>query len=349
MTLTIHHQAEVGLEGLRPGMPPSTFAASIKVAMDQSYDVRPSWRSQLYGKGKSLQWDAMNRLDWTESIDPENPLCYADVFLPVYGTSGWNKLNKREQAQVRQHYQAYTVSQFLHGEQAAMLAAGRLIEVMPELAAKNFAAQQAADEARHAEVFSHLAHTKIGIFYDFDDGISSLIRWGLSDQRWDFVVLTTQVLLEGLALGMLQQLRDFSKNKLIHDIASYVMADEARHVAFGLQELEHFYPTLTSVELRERAQFAQEGLEALRRRFNPNVAWRNLRMDVPIEADESSPVLLEQAIGRLTRRLDAMLTKLGLSGGEGAAAAASERLSHWHRADEALHVRGQDGSEGLAQ
>ncbi len=336
MTAQIFSQALVGVDSLRPGLPPSVFQAGIDVAIDQSYELKPSWRSQLYGKGKSLQWDAMNRIDWSETLDPENPLCYADVFLPVYGTKNWAKLSKQDQAQVRQHYQAYTVSQFLHGEQAAMLAAGRLIEVLPELSAKNFAAQQAADEARHAEVFSHLLHNKIGIFYDFDDGISSLIRWGLSDRRWDFVVLTTQVLLEGLALGMLQQLRDFSKSPLIQNIASYVMADEARHVAFGLQELEQFYPQLTAVELRERAEFAQEGLQALRRRFNPNVAWRNLRMEVPLEMSDSPPISLEQTISRLTRRLDTMLIKLGLVDGEGSAAA-SERLAHWHSADESLN------------
>src|SRR5690606_22492880 len=136
------------------------FPTQIDVSMDQSYAVDGNWRGQLYRKGTALQWDAMSRVDWSEELDPENPLAYADVFLPIHGTARWNRLSAADQAMVRHHYQAYTVSQFLHGEQAAMMAAGRLVEVLPCLSAKSFAAQQAADEARHAEVFHKLVNEK---------------------------------------------------------------------------------------------------------------------------------------------------------------------------------------------
>lgn len=245
----------------------------FETCFDESYADTDQKQNALYRKSQAAHWDADVRIDWTETIDFENPLGYDDRFIPIWGTKQWTEASSVGRADIRRNYHAYAVSQFLHGEQAAMIAAARLVEVLPDTRTKQFAASQACDEARHVEIFDRLLKEKIGLFYPIDDGLKSLIEQGLGDSRWDMVVLTTQILIEGLALAALQQLRDFSKHKLISDIGAYVLADEARHVAFGVHTLKTHYKEMTDVELTKRHVFIHGGMEVLSQRLNPQVIW----------------------------------------------------------------------------
>jgi hypothetical protein len=235
-----------------------------ELVFDWAYDSQASSVQNLYAKSKYAQWDAAERIDWQQDLDPENPFGYDDRLMPLSGTEAWAKASSKERANVRHHYQAYMVNQFLHGEQAALLAAARLVQVLPDVMGKQMAAQQVADEARHIEVFERLIREKIQIRYPADVGLKALIEEGLRDSRWDFVVLTTQVLIEGMALVSLQQLRDFSKHPLISSIGNYVMADEARHVAYGHHLLKDHFSQLSEYEKKERHDFLLEGIEKLK-------------------------------------------------------------------------------------
>ncbi|MGC4061899.1 MAG: ferritin-like domain-containing protein [Aquabacterium sp.] len=318
--MTAPHEASLYLECGAPAV------------MDFAYGGRPHLR-ELYEKGKLARWDANVALDWRIDVDPEAPLAYDDVFLPVYGSPIWLQAGSAEQTQIRHHYQAHTLSQFLHGEQAALLAAGRLIQVMPHALGKQFAAQQADDEARHIEVFERLISEKVGTRYGMDEGVLAFFKMGLSDPRWDFAVLTSQILIEGLALGLLQRLRDFSRNKLIKSIAMYIMADEARHVAFGLDELGDYYAQLSDAELRERAEFAQDGLDTLRRKLNPTAVWRELGLSERLDPAAPAQQSFERTMSKLTTRLEAMLERIRLRQSRGGVDAAT-RLQTWAMADE---------------
>ena len=227
-----------------------------ELVFDWAYDSQASSVQNLYAKSKYAQWDAAERIDWQQDLDPENPFGYDDRLMPLSGTEAC--------ANVRHQYQAYMVNQFLHGEQAALLAAARLVQVLPDVMGKQMAAHQVADEARHIEVFERLIREKIQIRYPADDGLKALIEEGLRDSRWDFVMLTTQVLIEGMALVSLQQLRDFSKHPLISSIGNYVMADEARHVAYGQHLLKDHLSQLSAHEKKERHDFLLEGIEKLK-------------------------------------------------------------------------------------
>jgi hypothetical protein len=235
-----------------------------ELVFDWAYDAQASSVQNLYAKSKHAQWDAAERINWQQDLDPENPFGYDDRLMPLSGTEAWAKASSKERANVRHQYQAYMVNQFLHGEQAALLAAARLVQVLPDVMGKQMAAQQVADEARHVEVFERLIREKIQIRYPADAGLKALIEEGLRDSRWDFVVLTTQVLIEGMALVSLQQLRDFSKHPLISTIGNYVMADEARHVAYGQHLLKDHLSQLSAYEKKERHDFLLEGIEKLK-------------------------------------------------------------------------------------
>jgi len=236
----------------------------------------------LYDKGKQQQWDAATRIDWSLELDPENPQQIDDRLIPIYGSPLWDKLGDKERITVRQHQQSQSLSQFMHGEQGALMAAARIVQTAPDLDAKFYAATQVIDEARHVEAYARLLNEKLGIAYPITPGLSSLLETVLTDRRWDMTYLGMQILIEGLALAAFQRIRDFAKNPLAASINAYVMQDEARHVAFGRLALRDLYPQLTSAERREREDFVVEACYHMRDRFNQKELWEHLGL--PVEA-----------------------------------------------------------------
>ena len=234
----------------------------------------------LYEKGKSQQWDAATRIDWSLDLDPENPQEIDDRLIPIFGSPLWERMDNKERITVRRHQQAQTLSQFMHGEQGALMAAARIVQTVPDLDAKFYAATQVMDEARHVEAYARLLNEKLGIAYPITPGLKSLLETTLTDRRWDMTYLGMQILIEGLALAAFQRIRDYAKNRLAASVNAYVMQDEARHVAFGRLALRDFYPQLTQAERSEREEFVVEACYHMRDRFNQKVLWENLGLPV---------------------------------------------------------------------
>jgi 1,2-phenylacetyl-CoA epoxidase catalytic subunit len=240
------------------------------------YDQEDASLLSLYEKGKREQWDAATRLDWSVDLDPENPMLLDDDSIPIFGTEMWQRLTVKERAKVRHHHQAFTLSQFLHGEQGALIATAKIIEMAPSMDAKLCAATQVIDEARHVDIYARLLREKFDLAYPITPSLRSLLEDGLSDPRWDMVYLTMQILIEGLALASFQRIRDFSRHPLISRVHAYVMQDEARHVAFGRAALKGIYEQFSSGERREREQFVVAACEQLLARFDQWEMWETL-------------------------------------------------------------------------
>ncbi|MDH6540376.1 ferritin-like domain-containing protein [Streptomyces sp. SPB4] len=221
----------------------------------------------LYQKGKDKQWDGAKRIDWGIEVDPYDPLGTPDEVLTLYGTRHWARMTDRDKGELRRHYSAWNFSQFLHGEQGAMVCAARIVESVPDLDAKFYSATQTMDEARHAEIFGRFLHEKVGMLYPINDSLQGLLGDTLRDSRWDMPYLGMQVLIEGLALAAFGMIRDTTDKPLPKQILAYVMQDEARHVAFGRMALRDYYKQLTDAELREREEFVIEGCYLMRDRL----------------------------------------------------------------------------------
>ena len=240
------------------------------------YDDQRAGLLNLYDKGKKQQWDAAERIDWSIDLDPENPMLLDDRSIAIYGSDIWNKMTEKERVRVRHHLQASSISQFMHGEQGALMATARIVQTVPNLDAKFYAATQVMDEARHVEAYSRLLREKFELAYPITRGLAALLENGLTDSRWDMTYLAMQVLIEGLALAAFQRIRDQSKNKLAAAVNAYVMQDEARHVAFGRLALRDYYPQLSDAERREREEFVVEACWHMRDRFNQREVWERL-------------------------------------------------------------------------
>src|SRR5438552_8049295 len=257
------------------------FDGHTDVAFTWEYDENRAGLLQLSSKGKQQQWDAADWIDWSQDLAPENPIEMDDRVIQIHGSDIWRRMTEAERRQVRHHLQASQISQFMHGEQGALIATAKIVQTVPDLDSKFYAATQVMDEARHVEAYSRLLHEKFELAYPITHGLSALLQQGLSDSRWDMTYLTMQILIEGLALAAFQRIRDQSKNPLAAAVNAYVMQDEARHVAFGRIALRDYYPQLSDAERGEREEFVVDACWHMRDRFNQLEVWQ--RLGLPVE------------------------------------------------------------------
>lgn len=270
-----------------PDQPVWAVPATGAARFQWDYDDGRARLLALYQKGKDKQWDSSRRIDWDLEVDPYDPLGTPDEALTLYGSRHWAKMTAKDKAELRRHYASWQFSQFLHGEQGAMVCAARIVESVPDLDAKLYSATQTMDEARHAEIYGRFLHEKVGMLYPVNDNLQGLLGDTLRDSRWDIPYLGMQVLIEGLALAAFGMIRDTTNKPLPKQILAYVMQDEARHVAFGRMALRDYYRQLSDAELREREEFVIEGCYLMRDRLRGVEVLENF--GIPrAEADELS-------------------------------------------------------------
>src|SRR5881397_2476967 len=292
-----------------------TLQGETQTSFTWEYEDERAKLLALYDKGKKQQWDAAVRIDWSLDLDPENPQEIDDRFIPIYGSAVWSRLTDKEKVRLRHHQQAQSLSQFMHGEQGALMAAARIVQTVPELDAKFYAATQVMDEARHVEAYARLLNEKLGIAYPITPGLKALLETVLTDRRWDMTYLGMQILIEGLALAAFQRIRDYAKNRLAASVNAYVMQDEARHVAFGRLALRDYYPQLSDKERDEREEFVVEACYHMRDRFNQREVWETLGLPVEecIQATMQSDQM-RQFRTRLFTRIVPTVKDIGLWG-----------------------------------
>jgi len=198
---------------------------------------------RLYDKGTRKQWIGSDRIDWFQDVDPTNPVGMPDELNPLFGTTWWDKMNEAEKGEVRRNLEAWRFSQFMHGEQGALICTAKIVQTVPDIDSKFYAATQVIDEARHVEVYSRYLHEKVQLVYPLNNNLASLLDDVIRDSRWDMTYLGMQVLIEGLALAAFGTIRNMASEPLAKSVNAYVMQDEARHVMFGRLALRDYYPS----------------------------------------------------------------------------------------------------------
>ena len=220
---------------------------------------------KLYELGKELNWNGSIDLDWSNSLKKGEPPIKAELIARMEGPLA--ALPEEERLEYMRHDQAWTLSQFLHGEQGALLVASQLVSCAPTYQAKLYAASQTFDEARHVEVFARYIKEIHGIEYPINKSLKALIDKILSDERWDLKFIGMQIIIEGLALAAFQTTKETSNCPLLRQLVHYVIRDEARHVTFGVNYLQEFLETLSEEEIEDRAMFAYEACVVMRARI----------------------------------------------------------------------------------
>jgi 1,2-phenylacetyl-CoA epoxidase catalytic subunit len=244
------------------------------------YDETRDRLLTLYEKGKEKQWNAQTRLDWSIDVDPESGQNTPDQYIPIYGSDMWEQLNEKERGELRHHVGSWMNSQFLHGEQGALICASKIVQTVPDVDSKFYAATQVMDEARHVEMYGKYVQEKLELAYPINPHLKALLNEVIADPRWDMTYLGMQVIIEGLALAAFALIRDFSEEPLAKAINTFVMQDEARHVAFGRLALRDFYPNVNQAERDEREEFVVEACYLMKDRFMAEEVWERMGLDV---------------------------------------------------------------------
>jgi hypothetical protein len=243
--------------------------ASHEAHFDWQYERDRPKLASLYSAAKRSQWDAETDLDWSADVDPHNPNVelISDRILPLSAVPQYRLLPEREKESQRHAILSWLLSQFLHGEQGALLAACQVTEAVHWMDGKLYGSTQVVDEGRHVEVFHRYLTQKLGKMYEINDNLYVLIDALMSDPNWDVKFLGMQILIEGLALGAFSTMRAATKEPLLRELLKNVITDEARHVSFGVLALQSHYQQMSESERRNREDWAYEMSLLMRNRF----------------------------------------------------------------------------------
>jgi hypothetical protein len=249
-----------------------TIDALLNVTYTWGYQETRAKLRDLYDKAVRSQWISDDVLPWSTNVDVERPLT-PEQLMPLFGSDIYNKMSERERRDLNIEVFSWTLSQFMHGEQGALLATAQLVDAVDNIDSKLYAASQVVDEARHVDVYNRYVHTKIGFSYPINPHLKTLLDMILKDSRWDMKFLGMQIMVEGLALAAFGMIRTNTDEPLLKELTAYVMGDEARHVAFGILSLRDFYREQPESVRREREDFVFEAARLMRDRFLFQEVW----------------------------------------------------------------------------
>ena len=266
---------------------------------------RPALR-KLYEKAKTGQWNGTTDLPWDMDVDVEktvaedqaligngiDPNWYAETPLAKWGDKEWLEFGIQSRK--------WSLSQFLHGEQGALICTAKITETVPWYDAKLYASTQVVDEARHVEVFARYLDEKLGGGYPINAHLEMLLDDIINDSRWDMTYLGMQVMVEGLALAAFGNMYQITTEPLLKQLLRYVMSDEARHVAFGVLSLQEVYAGMSDAEIKDRQEFAYEASVRMRDRFMSQEVWErmgiNTRDVLPLVLQDPTREVFQQML-----------------------------------------------------
>ncbi len=289
-----------------------TILASFDTNYVWNYGSVKEGLRDLYEKAKRDQWNGTTQLAWDTNVDPESEIIPQNI-NPIAGYGPYQKLDEKERARLRHAQIALQLSQFLHGEQGALIVASQLVGGVPWMDAKYYAGTQTMDEARHVEVFSRYLHDKLEWEWPINESLKELLDATIKDSRWDFKYLGMQIIIEGLAMAAFGNLFQLSQEPLLKELLKYVMKDESRHVAFGVLSLRNHYQDMPANELGDREDFIIYACELMRDRLVGDqladaMGWN--RKEVQAVVLQSAPAQMFRKM--LFMRIVPNLKKLGL-------------------------------------
>jgi hypothetical protein len=241
--------------------PDDVYRNPMEIAWTFDYTLGRGRVEQLYKRAKQHQWDSDEILPWDTPVDPSKPLM-TDRSSLYHKMPFFNRLSKSQRETFMAHSTAQLLSQFLHGEQGALMTAACVTHSVPDAAAKFYAASQTMDEARHVEVYSKYCD-KIAMVYPMTPWLKALIDVTLKADRFEKVMIGMNMIVEGLALGAFNNMYHSTTCPLLKAITFNVMRDESRHVSFGHVYLGPVIAKLDEASREDLADFAFDAVNLL--------------------------------------------------------------------------------------
>lgn len=174
------------------------------------------WTSRmaaLYRRAAAAQWNPDTAIDWSQKVNNPPEIEEAVVQVMTYlieNETAALVIPARFASQV--HPQYYEVMQLL--------------------------AIQAADEARHIEVFTRRAKLKHHVLGLSTAGGQASLKTLIDESDFSLATLLLSVLGEGSFLSLLHFLQAYAPDALTRQVCALAAKDEARHVIFAMMHLK---------------------------------------------------------------------------------------------------------------
>ncbi len=274
---------------------------TILTSFDTSYawnygSVKEGLRD-LYEKAKREQWNGTEQLAWDTPVDPEGEII-PQQFDPLQDYGPVKRMTAKENAHRRHAAISWQLSQFMHGEQGALMTASQLVAAVPWMDAKYYASTQTMDEARHVEVFARYLREKLEWEWPINPNLKALLDTIILDSRWDMKYLGMQILVEGLAMAAFANMYQLAVEPLAKDLVRYVMKDESRHVAFGVISLKGYYDDMSASERKDREEFIVEACQLMRDRL----VGEEMAEAIGLDPKEVKQIVLDSPVMKMFRQ-----------------------------------------------
>jgi hypothetical protein len=187
---------------------------TVNFDLSEKHLVWADLAPRLYAQAAANQWDPATAIDWEASFDLAPEIEAAVVQVMTY---------------------------LVENEQVALIVPARFLgrihphfrEVLQVLAV------QAADEARHIEVFARRAALRGGPLGVSGAGGRASLATLLEEPDFALASFLLSVLGEGTFLNLLGFLETHAPDPIARRVTQLARQDESRHVAFGMAHLEH--------------------------------------------------------------------------------------------------------------
>jgi len=248
-----------------PTTHPQTDAtpAAMQAIYNWNYEPEIDELRTLYANALERQWIALRDLPWEQGVDKE---AFSKTFslagFPIQETRFWHELGPDTQWEVSRRTAAFMLSNFLHGEQGALMVASQLVNAVPHMDGKFYAATQTMDEARHVEVFAKFIQG-IDQIYPIMPSLKQILDATLGHEDWLHKAVGMNIVVEGLALFTFRDMRNTTSEPLLKQLLTYVSRDEARHTGFGVKYLGHVVGELDDATKAGLEDFAFEATRLL--------------------------------------------------------------------------------------
>jgi hypothetical protein len=254
-----------------------TIDTTVQALWRFDYDVNIKPLRDLYEVAKKEQWNAATDIPWEIETDPSQ---VGDMSAPGAEPFDFVKaLPKEKQIELAKRRSAHLLSNFLHGEQGAMMICGQLVEVVPDMDGKLYASTQVVDEARHVEVF-HRYIQRLDRIYPIMPGLKALLNAVLTADLWQMKCVGMQVIAESLAMGSFKTMQAITGDEVLRKVFELTSRDEARHVSYGLIYMREEIPKMNERDRDRLEDFAWTAMTLLA--TTPQLEGKN-RVD-PVEA-----------------------------------------------------------------
>ncbi len=261
-------------------MPEShTIPSRSDVVFCKDYAVDQAELRKLYENAKRDQWNATKDVPWDLQVDSSQGLL-TDELVDAFGTTHWRKLSKAQQAELNRRLAAWRLSTLMYGEHGAMIVCSQLVEMVAGGDAKLFQATQVLDEARHTEVLHRYIAEKLdGQFYPMPAALQELFDVLISDSRWAAKTIGLQLVAETFAVSLFRMLVEASKDPLLGEICRRILADESRHMGFGMLSLPRVVAESSEQERLELEEVTEWAVVKTLKGMFPYEPYREMGFD----------------------------------------------------------------------